>query len=79
MDTNCKYIKQKYNYTPNDYELEFDFGMIPSNIRWEGPIDLQTSLNRLTPLSKKIHVMMNTSNKKIRNSICLTTKIRWRE
>lgn len=75
----CKRIKQKYNYTPSDYDLDFNFNDIPSNIQWEGAVDLQTAMNKTSPLSKTIHVTMNTTNEEETNGFRIKTRIQWRQ
>lgn len=79
MPSNCKYIKQKYKYTPNDYKLEFDYSSIPRNIQWEGSIDLENTLNKTSPLSKQIHIQMNTSNNSTLNGYRIKTYVQWRD
>lgn len=53
---NPKYMRTKYNYTPNDYDITFDVDKIPSNIQIEDVIDLTNQLQNMMPLSKKVHL-----------------------
>ena len=73
--SNCKYMRSKHNWTPNDYELWFQHTNIPSNIRTENVPNLSARLNRLTPLSKKVHIVLNTPEKEYRNTISIVSDL----
>lgn len=49
-------MRTKYNWTPNDYDISFEVDKIPSNIAIENVVNLSNMLQRLMPLSKKIHL-----------------------
>ena len=38
MSKKCMYARSKYNYTPSDYDLIFDYTKIPSNINMEDAV-----------------------------------------
>lgn len=71
----CKYMRSKMNWTPNDYELWFEHNKISSNIIVEDVPNLSARLDQLTPLSKKVHVMLNTSNEEYNNTIGIVSDL----
>lgn len=58
----CKYARGKYNITPNDYDLTFDYNEIPSNIDMEYAINLSARLQNLMPLTKILHLNLDTKS-----------------
>lgn len=66
---NCKYMRTKYNYTPNDYELSFDTRELPSNIDLQNAKELTLQLQSRSPLGNVIHICLNEKNENIDN-IC---------
>jgi len=52
----CKYFHHEPYYTPNNYDLDFDYNSIPVNIQPEKGYDLRNRLQKLMPLTKIIHV-----------------------
>lgn len=64
---NCKYMRSKYNYTPNDYELSFDTRELPSNIDLQNAKELTLQLQSRSPLGKVIHLCLNEKNENIDN------------
>ena len=56
----CKYARGKYNMTPNDYDFTFNFSEIPSNIAMESADNLSARLQDLMPLSKVLHLNLET-------------------
>ena len=75
INDNCKYMRSKKNWTPNDYELWFQHNNIPSNINVEEVPNLSSRLDKLTPLSKKVHIMLNTSDEEYNNTINLVSDL----
>ena len=71
----CKYMRSKMNCTPNDYELWFEHNKISSNIIVEDVPNLSARLDQLTPLSKKVHVMLNTSNEEYNNTVEIVSEL----
>ena len=74
MPSNCKYIKQDYDWTPNDYDIEFNYNNIPSNIEWHGGEDIELLLNQYAPITKTLHLTMNIMEKETINGVKLNTK-----
>lgn len=60
MVRKCKIFRHK-NWTPNDYNLNFNPSEIPSNIKRETVPELIKRLQKLVPLSKKIHLQLNNT------------------
>lgn len=72
----CKYMRTKENWTPNDYEIAFDCNNIPSNIRMDNVVNLTRQLQSLTPLTKRLHLMMDVDNLNLYNDVKISTKLR---
>lgn len=75
MNDNCKYMRTKYNWTPNDYEIIFDYNKIPSNINFKDSADLIKHLNNRNALTKVLHLMMDTRNEEINDELMLYTEL----
>lgn len=58
----CKYARSKYNYTPNDFDLTFNYMDIPVNIKIENASNLSKRLQSVMPLTKVVHLNLNTNN-----------------
>ena len=63
----CKYMRSKYNWTPNDYDLTFPYWNIPPNIIMENVPNLSARLKNVTPLAKTIHLKLGTDDKEYTN------------
>ena len=72
----CMYARSKYNYTPSDYDLIFDYTKIPSNIRMEDASNLSKRLQQYMPLSKVIHLNMNTDLKECSHTVQVYTSLK---
>ena len=75
-NSNCKYMRSKQNWTPNDYELWFQHEEIPVNIPIEDVPNLSARIDQLTPLSKKVHIVLDTSGKEYSNTINIVSDLR---
>lgn len=75
----CMYARSKYNYTPSDYDLIFDYTKIPSNIRMEDASNLSKRLQQYMPLSKVIHLNMNTDLKECSHTVQVYTNLKLNE
>ena len=71
----CKYMRTKDNWTPNDYDLEFDHKQIPSNIRLENVPNLSSRLQKLTPLSKTIHLQLDEGKEEYNNTVGIVSEL----
>ncbi|MCC9261581.1 MAG: hypothetical protein K8V75_04280 [Methanobrevibacter woesei] len=72
----CKYMRTKENWTPNDFEINFDYNNIPPNIRMDNVVNLTRQLQSLTPLTKRLHLMMDVDNLNLYNDVKISTKLR---
>lgn len=72
----CKYMRTKENWTPNDYEITFDYNNIHSNIRMDNVVNLTRQLQSLTPLTKKLHLMMNVDDLQLYNDVKISTRMK---
>ena len=66
---NCKIIGHEHDWTPNNYDISFNPTQIPSNIQTESADSLQKRLQKLMPLSTRIHVNLATSELSEKNDI----------
>lgn len=76
MNKNCKYFHHEPFYTPNNYDIYFDYNSIPSNIKVESAHDLQKRLQRTMPLTKIIHVNLEKEALPQMNMVHMRTDIR---
>ena len=72
----CRYMRTKYNYTPNDYDLYFETNSIPSNIKYTNTMELSKIMRQYSPLSKKIHLNFHVMNKQSNVHVSLNTSLR---
>lgn len=56
----CMYARSKYNYTPSDFDLYFDYTAIPKNIKLTDATNLSKQLQQVMPLTKTIHLNLKT-------------------
>jgi len=70
----CKYFHQDPYRTPNNYDLYFDYNSIPANIEYEGNVNLIRRLKKHLPLSKLLHLNMETKNVNHNDEFTLFTK-----
>lgn len=75
MTQKCKYMRTKYNWTPNDYDIDFDFGKIPANINYNDSEDLLKYLNIRNPITKKLHLNLDKKNHDLGNYISIHTQL----
>lgn len=59
MSKECKYMRTKFNYTPNDYDIKFSYNDIPPNIDTTNAVELLKQLQQKTPLTKTLHLNMD--------------------
>lgn len=76
LKENCKYARGKYNITPNDYDLYFDYTNIPPNIPLESASSLYLRLQKLMPLTKILHLHFGTHKKEPVNNIYVNTSLK---
>lgn len=62
--------------TPNNYDISFNQNQIPSNIEPETAVNLQKRLQKLMPLTKYIHVQLNTEQNEYFNKVNVIPKLK---
>lgn len=70
----CKHFHQEPYWTPNNYDLHFDYNNIPSNILLESQDDLRKRLQKKLPLSKILHLQLESKSVPCNNEIKCYTK-----
>lgn len=76
MPDNCKIIHNEPDWTPNNYDIQFDPSDIPSNIPSETANSLQVRLQKLMPLSKRIHINLSTSSMSEKNDFKIHSRLK---
>ena len=76
MARNCKLMRTKHNWTPNDYDISFKTSLVPSNIKIEKATQLNELLQNHMPLSKVIHLnLLDYKPSEKRNRILMHTTL----
>lgn len=68
INKQCKYFWHEPYMTPNNYDLFFNQEEIPANIKRENAPNLINRLQKLMPVSKILHVNLNTAPETITES-----------
>lgn len=78
-EKNCKYFHSDSHYTPNNYDLYFDYNGIPANIEVEDSVNMIKQLRKYLPLSKILHINMGSESVSYKEEINIftTTKIKF--
>lgn len=76
IENNCKLFRRDPYWTPNNYDLYFDYNNIPVNIKVEKAFDLVRRLQRTMPLTKIIHLNMETETIPRSNGVSLHTNVK---
>ena len=71
----CKYFNHEPYYTPNNFDLYFDYNSIPVNIQPEKSGDLRTRLQKLMPLSMIIHVNLDNDTINESNNVHIVSRL----
>ena len=71
-----KYFRHDPYYTPNNYDVYFDVKLIPSNIRLENGYNLERRLNKLMPLTRKVHLNFDTKTIPADNNVRVFTSMK---
>ena len=71
----CKYMRSKFNWTPNDYDLSFPYWNIPPNIIMENVPNLSARLKNVTPLAKTIHLNLNNGDREFKNITSIVSDV----
>ena len=70
---NCKFFHHEPYMTPNNFDLEFDYSGIPVNIDVESNIDLTKRMQRTLPLSKIVHLKLDSKKSTQYNELNINT------
>ena len=76
INRKCKYFHHDPYMTPNNFDLYFDYNSIPMNIDVGATYDLNKRLQRVMPLSKKIHLNLENRESSQSNGFNINTRIR---
>lgn len=75
VDENCKQLYSEPYMTPNNFDILFNEGQIPANIRKESVINLTNRLQKLMPPTKIIHLGMETTSVESNDHISITPSL----
>lgn len=75
LSKNCKYFHHDPYFTPNNFDIYFDYHKIPKNIKVDKPHELRKRLQRTMPLTKIIHVNLEAESFPHRNDVNIGTSI----
>ena len=76
LTKSCKYFHHDPFMTPNNYDLYFNYAEIPLNIIKESPSDLQRRLQKTLPLTKILHLNLETENTPHSNNLNLHSHVK---
>ncbi len=71
----CMYARSKYNYTPADFDLYFNYTAIPKNIKLTDATNLSKRLQQLMPLTKTLHLNLETKIKDESQEVGVSTDL----
>ena len=74
LDKDCKYFLHDPYMTPNNYDLYFNYSQIPVNNIIEPPSELHKRLQRTLPLTKILHLNLETGEEPEYNTVHLHTR-----
>ena len=74
-NSDCKYMRSDYNWTPNDYDLSFPYWNIPPNIIMENVPNLSARLKNIASLAKTVHLTLNTGDKEFNNTATIVSDL----
>ena len=75
LDKTCKYFYHDPYWTPNNYDLYFDYQNIPVNIITETPHSLHQRLQNCLPLTKILHLNLDVDDEYQSNSIHIHSNV----
>ena len=76
LTKSCKYFHHDPYMTPNNYDLYFNYAEIPVNIIKESPSDLQRRLQKTLPLTKILHLNLETENTPQSNNLNIHSHVK---
>ena len=75
LDKTCKYFHHDPYMTPNNYDLYFPYNNIPVNIITESPSNLHKRLQRCLPLTKILHLNLETNDESKSNVLNVHSRV----
>ena len=76
VNKHCKHFWHEPYMTPNNYDIYFDVRKIPSNIRLENGYNLERRLNKLMPLTRRVHLNFDSKTVPADNNIRVFTSLK---
>ena len=76
INLNEKYICDKEDYNTNNYDCYIDVQKIPPNLLNKDIRNMQRLVNTHTPLTKRIHLINDTSVGEYTDDLCFRTGIK---
>ena len=73
---NMKILRHDPYMTPNNYDIRLDPNEIPSNLECESAYDLEKRLQKLMPLTKKVHLDLGSSDLQTYDSVDIFCSLR---
>lgn len=74
--TSYGYMRTKHNWTPSDYDINFNIKDIPSNIDYIDADNLTRHLQSKMPLTRKIHLQLTENTLQSTSKISIRTGLR---
>ena len=75
-DCQMKIFHNEPFHTPNNYDIYFEKDKVPSNIQMESSYNIEKKLQKLMPLTKKIHLKLGSKSITRNNSINIFCKLK---
>lgn len=75
-DGECRIFHHEPYHTPNNYDIYFDQNNVPSNIKVENAASLEKRLQKLMPLTKFIHLNMDSESLHQTNHVLMSTSLK---
>lgn len=76
LKNSCKIIRHEPDWTPNNYDITFNPQDIPSNIPRETSDTLHKRLQKVMPLTKRVHINLFTTGMTENNDLKIHTSLK---
>ena len=75
MARNCnmKFARSEPYMNPNNFDISFQINEVPSNVEIESATNLEKRLQKVMPLTKKIHLNIEAGNMRQNNIINISS------
>lgn len=71
-----KYARNEPYMNPNNFDISFNVNDVPSNVEMENGYNLEKRLQKVMPLTKKVHVNIGSSNLHQNNELNISSILR---